>query len=83
MMKTPLAKGNGQRHKSALEVIALFQAKYPDEIFAVTDSALGVWVGSEGRFVPFAALTITGEWIWMPFEVLADGKRIERKWRIV
>jgi hypothetical protein len=66
--------------QTAQEVIKPYIAQHPEHKFAFTDSELGVWIESESRFVPFASLTITGHWVYMPNDILVNGERITRNW---
>jgi hypothetical protein len=66
--------------RTAMEVIKPYVEQHPENKFAVTDSMLGVWIESEQRFAPFAAATLTGQWVYMPTEILVNGKRIDRNW---
>ena len=64
----------------ASEVIKRYQAQHPDKRFAITETVLGVWIESEQQYVPFASAALTGEWYYMPLDILIDGHKIDRNW---
>ncbi len=66
---------------TAQEVIKPFQALYPMWRYASTDREIGVWIDSAGRFVPFAYLTITGDWVFMDYDILVNGQFAVRDWK--
>lgn len=69
--------------KPAEEVIKPYLKQYPELRFAVTDCTLGFWSNDQERFVPFASLALTGEWFFLPWEILVNGERIKRNWKPV
>ena len=66
--------------KQASEVIKPFMEQHPDKKFAITPTTLGCWAESEQRYIPFATQTICGDWVFMPYEILANGQRIKYSW---
>ena len=66
--------------RTSREVIRPYITQHPNHKFAITESELGVWIETENRFIPFASLTILGHWVYMPQEILVNGKRIARDW---
>lgn len=66
--------------KPASEIIKAYQVQHPDKRFAITPNVLGVWIDSENQYIPFASCTLTGEWVYMPLDILVDGHKIERNW---
>ena len=43
-------------------------------------SVIGQWMPALDRFYPIASHTITGEWVTMPYEILANGKAPDYQW---
>jgi hypothetical protein len=43
-------------------------------------SVIGQWMPALDRFYPIASETITGEWVMMPYEILANGKAPDYQW---
>jgi hypothetical protein len=68
------------RTLTAQEVIESYRAKHSEGRFAVTDNLLGMWNASEQRYVAFAGLTLDGKWCYMPFDILVNGKQVNRNW---
>ena len=61
-------------------ILTQIRAANPTLQFARTESEIGVWSETDGRFIPCVALTLPGEWVKVPFEILVNGQRIERNW---
>ena len=48
-----------------------------------TGSVIGQWFDHLNRFYPIACQTITGEWVSMPYEILANGQAPDYHWQEV
>ena len=44
-------------------------------------SIIGQWMPALNRFYPIASEAITGQWVTMPYEILANGKAPEYQWK--
>ena len=44
------------------------------------ESVIGQWMPSRERFYPIACQTLTGEWVSMPYEILANGQAPDYQW---
>ena len=66
----------GETSMTAIDLLARARANYPDRRFARSfhDNAIGEWKEALGRFVMLASLAITGQWVHVPCEILANGK---------
>lgn len=64
---------------TARAAIQPYLTQHPEYKYAITENALGVWIESERRYVPFAGLTLTGTWVYMP-EILINNQKIIRNW---
>jgi hypothetical protein len=65
------------------EVIAQAYAEQPNLRLATTpkEDVIGAWSEQYQRFVIVASLTITGDWVSMPYEILINGEAPVREWR--
>lgn len=61
---------------SAQEIVERATRDNPGRHFAINhdESLIGVWSPDRGRYVAVASLAITGEWVAMPYEILANGQ---------
>lgn len=62
--------------RTADEVLMLVREKNPTRRFAKNPKGnlIGLWNDDLGRFVVVASLAITGEWVSLPYEILANGE---------
>ena len=66
--------------KPASEVIKPFVSQHPEMEFAITINTLGARLDPNKPFTAFAQLTLTGKWVFMPFEILVNSQSIQRNW---
>jgi hypothetical protein len=71
-----------QNVRSAEDVISQAYREQPNLRLAITPAGnvIGSWSESLGRFVIVASLTLTGEWVSMPYEILINGEAPCRDW---
>lgn len=62
--------------RTADEVLMMVREKNPTRRFAknAKGDLLGLWNDELGRYVVVASLSITGQWISLPYEILANGQ---------
>jgi hypothetical protein len=68
--------------QSALEVIRKAYETQPHLNLAVNDkqNCIGAWSKELGRYVIVASLTLTDQWVSMPYELLINGAVPVRNW---
>ena len=67
---------DAEARAQAEKIIAQAYRDQPHLKLAVSraGSSIGSWSESAGRYVTVACLTLTGEWVNMPYEILCNGK---------
>ena len=62
------------------ELVEIARAGRADVRYArnKTGTLIGAWIEEMGRYYVVAALSLTGSWIGMPFEVLANGQPMHK-----
>lgn len=67
--------------RTADQVLTMVREKNPTRRFAknTKEDLLGLWSDALGRFVVVASLSITGEWVSLPYEILANGQPMAGK----
>ncbi|MBI4001405.1 MAG: hypothetical protein HY348_06450 [Nitrospira defluvii] len=62
--------------RTADQVLTMVREKNPTRRFArnVKGDLLGLWSDDLGRYVVIASLSITGEWVSLPYEIKANGE---------
>lgn len=67
--------------KTAEEVLMVVREKNPTRRFTsnVKGNLIGLWNDTLGRYVVVASLSISGDWVSLPYEILADGKPMAGK----
>ena len=69
--------------KTATELARELIPQNQEMLFAVTSSENVVGIkrkDRDGHYVASIALTLTGEWVGLPYEILANGKPMVSKW---
>jgi hypothetical protein len=61
---------------TALELLGKLRLAHPAFRLAASKNggAIGVWCEEKGRFAAFILKALTGDWVRMPYEILANGK---------
>lgn len=80
--RTRITASSAGDHAGAVEIILRAYQTQPRIRLAINDdaNAIGSWSDELQRFVMVAALTITGPWVEMPYELLINGKRLPNNW---
>jgi hypothetical protein len=67
---------------TAHQLLQKARTKYPNERFALDskNEVLGQWSNLQQRFVAIACLSITGQWVHMPYEIKVNGALPEYVW---
>ena len=68
-----------QTHRTAREIVETLRPENPFVRFAVdanTESLIGYYSESLAGWYPIVSRTITGDWATLPYEILANGRRM-------
>jgi hypothetical protein len=68
--------------KTARELVDLLKTQRPELRYAISEhhTEIGVWADSTRTYYPVIRRTITGEWVWTPYDIFVNGQIIDRKW---
>lgn len=79
------SKPNGEKKMTASELVKAIAPNNPGKRFAVSlnEDVIGVYSDEANRFVSCASLSLTGEWVKMPYEILVNGKLPITDWKEV
>ena len=67
--------------RTADDVLKVVRERNPTRQFTKNKAGtlIGLWDDELRRFVVVASLSITGEWVSLPYEILANGKPMTGK----
>jgi hypothetical protein len=66
----------GENKMTAQELLKIARAEQPSVKYAVNakNTVIGAYSDTLGRFIPVAALALTGDWYNIPGEILINGQ---------